>query len=245
MGNRQWLLATLFEDAAKNAQALGYDLEIDEFCTAENMDASFEQWHSVVQAHLKYARATVFHAPFAELHPCAIDPMARELTMKRFNQAADLACRYGIDRMVAHGGFIPNVYYPIWYETQSAAFWKEFLKTRPGEFQLMIENVLEDDPESMKRMVDAIDDPRAGICLDVGHAHVVSSVPIETWIKVLGTRIYHVHLHNNDGKRDSHSPLDQGNIDISRVLALLDIYAPKASITLECSAAGLVASRKD
>ena len=234
MIKRRWLLATLSEDAPRLAREFGLELEIDEFCTAENMDANFDHWNAVALEHMKAAKAGVFHAPFAELCPCAIDPMVREVAMKRFKQAAAIAGNYGVKRMVAHGGFIPDVYFPIWYEERSAAFWREFLTDQPEDFELLIENVLENDPASMARMLDAVEDTRAGICLDVGHAHVVSDIPFEAWIVTLGNRIRHVHLHNNFCDRDVHNPPHEGSIDMNRVLALLDEHAPGASITLEC-----------
>jgi len=234
MAKRNWLIATLFEGAPRIAQEYGFGLEIDEFCTASNMDTDFEHWNSIVLDHMKFAQAAVFHAPFAELSPCAIDPVMRKAAMKRFFQAAALARSYGIRRMVVHGGFIPNVYFPIWYEEKSAEFWREFLSVQPDDFELLIENVMEDDPASMQRMFDAIGDKRAGICLDTGHAHVVSRIPVEEWITTLSGRIRHVHLHNNYGEHDTHNPPGEGTIDMERVMALLDAHAPEASITFEC-----------
>lgn len=55
-----------------------------------------------------------FHAPFAELAPCAIDPLVRQVTEKRYRQAADLAQDLGVRRLVIHGGFVPQVYFPEW-----------------------------------------------------------------------------------------------------------------------------------
>lgn len=234
MIKRSWLIATIAENASLIAREYGLDLEIDEFCTASNMDTDFEHWNNIVLDHMKYAQASVFHAPFAELCPCAIDSLVREVAMKRFSQAACLARSYGINRMVVHGGFVPNVYFPIWYEERSSEFWKEFLSQQPEDFEIMIENVMEDDPASMARMLDGIGDERAGICLDTGHAHVVSQIPVEEWISVLGNRIRHVHLHNNYGDHDTHNPPFEGSIEIDHVMNLLDKHAPEASITLEC-----------
>lgn len=234
MKNRRWLLATIAENAASLAIQCGAALEIDEFCTAWNMDTDFPHWDEVVRSHARHAPLEIFHAPFAELHPCAIDPKARALAMDRFIQSADLARTYGINRMVAHGGFLPNVYYPVWYEEQSAAFWQEFLSKQPSDFEILIENVLEDDPESMLRMLDAINDPRAGICLDAGHANVVSKIPVTQWIEILGSRIRHVHLHDNHGQHDEHLPPGQGSMDIPAIMEKLDQFAANATITLEC-----------
>lgn len=233
MNKRRWMLATIAEDAAWLAAVNGLGLEIDEFCTAQNMDDG-EKWIDIVRAHADAAPPEVFHAPFAELYPCAIDPKARALAMERFMQAADMARGFGIRRMVAHGGFLPKVYFPIWYEEQSANFWRDFLAGQPDDFELLIENVLEDDPRSMMRMLDAVGDSRAGICLDAGHANVASRQPVSEWISTLGGRIRHVHLHDNHGEWDEHLPPGEGGMDIAGIMEMLDAHAPNSSVTLEC-----------
>ena len=43
----------------------------------------------------------------------------------------------------------------------------------------------------------------------------------------------HVHLHNNDGVRDLHAPLDQGAMDIAGLLTELSALCPRATVTLE------------
>lgn len=45
--------------------------------------------------------------------------------------------------------------------------------------------------------------------------------------------IGHIHIHNNDGSRDSHSALNCGTIDMQTVLREIDTTCPQASITLE------------
>jgi len=242
MLERQWLLATLSEDAPRLAAAHGLGLEIDAFCTAENMDEGFGYWDERVKKQLKTAPGEVLHAPFAELFPCAIDPRARALAMDRLCRAAEIARSYGIRRMVAHSGFIPRVYFPEWFEARSAEFWREFLDRQGADFELLIENVLDEDPASLARMLRAIGDPRARCCLDAGHANVVSPQPLSAWIEALGPALSHVHLHDNHGQWDEHNPPGNGNIDMPSLLALLDAHAPSASITLECpDAAGAVA----
>ncbi|MBQ8109863.1 MAG: sugar phosphate isomerase/epimerase [Clostridia bacterium] len=242
MAGRQWLLATLSEDAPRLAAEHGLGLEIDAFCTAANMDEGFPQWDAAVRGQLAVAPGRVLHAPFAELFPCAIDPAARALAMQRLCRAADIARGYGIRRMVAHSGFIPRVYFPEWFEARSAEFWREFLEKQGADFELLVENVLDEDPRSLARMLEAVNDPRARFCLDVGHANVASPRPLSAWVEALAPFLSHVHLHDNHGGWDEHNPPGGGTIDIAGLLALLDRLAPKASVTLECpDAAGAAA----
>ncbi len=74
------------------------------------------------------------HAPFAELAPCAVDPLVREVTARRYRQALSAARQLGIRRLVIHSGYIPLVYFPEWFTEQSVAFWREFLPGGPGGY---------------------------------------------------------------------------------------------------------------
>lgn len=234
MINRNWLLATIASDAPEQAKRYGLGLEIDAFCMAENMDDNFAESDSLVKRQLEGINFPVLHAPFAELYPCAIDPKARQLAMRRLKQAAEIAMGYDIKRMVVHSGFLPQVYFPIWFEEKSAEFWREFLQDMPEDFQLLIENVLDDDPQCLRRMLDNIGDSRAVCCLDAGHANVISQRPITEWVEILAPHLKHMHLHNNYGEYDEHNLPQDGNMDIPILLKKMDTYAPEASITLEC-----------
>ena len=170
------------------------------------------------------------HAPFCELTPCAVDPYVAEVSRRRYEQAAELALSHGVTRMVVHGGFIPNVYDPRWYVERSPRFWRDFLADKPADFGLLIENVLDDAPELPRDVLAGVDDPRAGACLDIGHAHVASKTPVLRWIEVLTPWLRHAHLHDNDGAFDRHAPLGAGTIPCEAVLRALP---EKCTLTLE------------
>ena len=51
-----------------------------------------------------------------------------------------------------------------------------------------------------------------GFALDVGHANLNGCLP-----GFLGKTLAHVHLHDNDGKTDSHDPVGKGTIDFQPV----------------------------
>ena len=174
------------------------------------------------------------HGPFAELIPCAIDPLARDVAMRRFRQALDAAQALGIRRMVFHGGFIPHVYFPEWYVEQSVWFWREFLRDVPADMTLALENVMEPSPETLVSIAAQIDDPRLGLCLDVGHANTcVSETPPMDWIVPMAPWLRHVHLHNNQGDTDLHAPLGQGNIPMRQIIDTVLQAAPEATFTIE------------
>lgn len=222
-------LSTIDPNAAEIARKHGLGLEIAEFCTAFNVDEQFEQTDTLVKSELSGVVRRVFHGPFNELFPCAVDPLARKLAAFRFDQALTLAQSYGIRKMVLHGGYNPRLYYEGWYEEQSILFWKEFMESHPGDFTICLENVLEETPESLLNIVKSVDDPRLRLCLDVGHVNAYSHVPAEEWIRAWGARLSHAHVHNNDGSADTHSKLWEGSLPIRKLLPLLG----NATVTLE------------
>lgn len=226
-------LATIAADADEMASRFGLGLEIDEFCTAANFDADFDRWDGVARAHLAHSDRFVFHAPFAELCPCAIDPMVRDVTMRRFRQTAALSRAYGIRKIVVHSGFIPHVYYPVWFVEQSARFFRALLDAEP-EVALCVENVLDDDPAPLMELADAVDDPRLGLCLDVGHANAVSKIPVRQWLKRLAPRLMHLHLHDNDGAADLHQIPGDGSLGFPGLMDEIEAAAPEATLTFEC-----------
>ena len=144
-----------------------------------------------------------------------------------------LARRYGADKAVLHGGFNPRMYYPCWYTEQSILFWKSFLPEIPAGVTVCVENVLEPTPESLLAIAEGVDDPGLRLCLDIGHVNAYSSVPAEDWIRAWGKRLSHLHIHNNDGTADTHSPLLKGTLDIPGLLQTLREVSPDATCTLE------------
>lgn len=225
-------LSTTASDASAVARQWGLGIEIAEYCTAWNMDDEFARTDADVQENLAGITRRVLHAPFNELFPCAIDRKARELAAYRYRQAITLAKQYGAAKVIIHGGYNPRIYYPVWYVGESIKFWQEFLKEDPG-VQIVLENVLEEDPGMLLDIVKGVDDPRLRLCLDVGHVNVYSKVSVMDWLKTWAPYLSHFHIHNNDGSWDTHSALECGSILMREFLAQAESLCPNATYTLE------------
>lgn len=230
MNPSQLYLSTIDPLAGDIARREGLGVEIAEFCTAINADDLFEETNASVARQIAGIPRRILHGAFNELFPCAIDPLARKLAAYRYAQALSLAQHYGAAKLVLHGGYSPRLYYPCWYEEQSIAFWKEFLDTHPGDYEICLENVMEETPESLLRIVTQVDDPRLRLCLDVGHVNCYSSVPISQWMAQWGDALSHLHLHNNDASVDSHGGLSRGSLPMEEIIRGI---APHMTATLE------------
>ncbi len=225
-------LSTIASDAEQVAKEYGVNLEIAEFCTAWNMDEKFDEVDKDLQKKMKGVPKSLLHAPYNELFPCAIDKKARALAAERYRQAIDLAKRYGASKVIIHGGYNPWIYFPVWYTEQSVLFWKEFLQEDPG-VEIVLENVLETEPEWLLDIVKGVDDPRLKLCLDIGHVNAYSKIPVVEWLESWAPYISHFHIHNNDSSWDTHNALDDGSIPMKELLLRAEELCPNASFTLE------------
>lgn len=176
-----------------------------------------------------------FHGPFLDLFPGSCDTRVSALAMERFEEGYKAAKAFGATQMVFHTGYIPDTYPDVYWLENTIKFWREFLEGKIEHTTFYVENVLDRDYKLIKQLVEAIDHPHFKICLDIGHVHAYSNIPLKEWIEALGEHIGYVHLHNNDGTRDEHRGLLQGTIPIEEIIGLLKEKAPKAHWSLEVS----------
>jgi len=72
-------------------------------------------------------------------------------------------------------------------------------------------------PKDIKYIIDRV--PGLGFHLDVGHAFMTGGNKcIREFIRKLGKRLEHVHVHDNHGLADEHLPLGNGLIDYKMVV---------------------------
>ena len=173
------------------------------------------------------------HGPFLDLNTASFDNMIKKATLTRYNQAYFVAKKLGADRIVFHSCYYEDIYFKDVYINNSLDFWREFLSDKDESIKIHIENIYEKDLLVLKELVDKVNSNIFSICLDIGHANCYSNESLEEIIKSLNNRIGHLHLSNNDGKRDSHCGFNNGNIDILMTLDLIDKYCNDPSMTIE------------
>lgn len=233
MKKEKLFLSTIAPTAGVLARKYGFGLEIAEFCTASRLDTDRRHADSAVNNKIWGVSQIAFHAPFNELFPCAIDPKARELARNRYIQALMVSRDYRAKSIIVHSGYAPSFYYDCWFEEKSVEFWREFIKKVPAGTVICLENVLETRPEPLLHVLEAVNDPRLRLCLDVGHINAYSKVPVMTWLETLAPWISHFHLHNNTGDTDTHASLEEGTVPMEQFLHAAEQLCPDATYTLE------------
>jgi sugar phosphate isomerase/epimerase len=180
--------------------------------------------------------AITFHAPFMDLNPGAVDEKIREVTVFRFRQVMDLVPWFQPRTIVFHPGYDRFCYdgdVDLWLE-KSLLTWRPLVEQAiPLGVRLAIENVFEENPSILKRLFTALDTPAIGYCLDAGHGHLFSEVPLEAWVEDLGPWLIETHLHDNLGSRDEHLPIGHGKIDFKALFGALGRKGLKPIHTIE------------
>lgn len=178
-------------------------------------------------------RGLSVHGPYVDLCPSSCDRAVRQAAWNRFHAAWEIAGSLGAESIVFHSDWKPAPYgFGNWIEN-AAAFWRAFLAEHPG-LRIYVENVYDADWKPLAELADSV--LGLGLCLDVGHAHVHSRIPMEDWIIGLGDRIGHFHFHNNNGKSDDHHGffhVPEGGMDMKSIFRLAEERLPDADAVLE------------
>lgn len=81
-------------------------------------------------------------------------------------------------------------------------------------------------------LVAELNEPELALALDTGHAHITSSAPDET--RAAGRLLRTTHVHDNNGRQDTHHPPGLGTVDWSGWVGALDVIDYRGPIVLEC-----------
>ncbi len=163
-----------------------------------------------------------FHGPFMDLNPGAVDEKVRELTLFRFNQVMELVPYFHPQAIVFHSGYDRWRYdddVDLWLKNSLVA-WKTLVKRAETlSVRIALENVFDENPTPLRRLLDTVDSPLLGYCMDLGHGHLFSRVPLVEWVEVLGSRLVEIHLHDNHRQADEHLPPGWGTIDFPAIFS--------------------------
>jgi sugar phosphate isomerase/epimerase len=176
------------------------------------------------------------HGPYMDLSPGGIDAKVKEVTLKRIEKTMDFAALFGPKTVVFHPGFDRwhfEGYHDLWLKNSIAA-WKPIArKAKEIGTIVAIENVFEEEPQTLKGLIEGVNSPNFGFCFDTGHYFAFSKAPLDRWFEVLGEWIVEVHLHDNHGTRDDHLPLGEGKMDFGEFFDLLGRITPLPILTVE------------
>jgi sugar phosphate isomerase/epimerase len=174
--------------------------------------------------------------PIFDMNPGSLDHVVRRHTEDCFVRALDLARSLDAPSLVLPSGFNPLL------PDESVEGWKELsIETwiRVGEaarkrgIRVLIKNIFDHSPDIIMQLMEALDGLPFGICLDVGHVNVYSSMPTGKWLRAFGPQLHEIHLHDNLGTSDDHLTMGGGIIDFKSVFRDLTRKYRSIPLTLD------------
>jgi sugar phosphate isomerase/epimerase len=174
------------------------------------------------------------HAPFADrfaegrwgraLSNASTSAAARAEAVDETTRAIEAARRLGCATVVLHLGLPRGQAIPPGDNDAAAA--RRSVETLAGVataagVRLALEVMANDlsTPAALLDAIEALELESVGVCLDLGHAHLMDGAP-ET-AEILSGHVIATHLHDNTGRHDDHLVPFQGSIDWPGALTAL------------------------
>ena len=202
---------------------------------------SEQEWQACLERHLgtktQFSGPVAMHGPFVGIEYTHLDYLIREVAQHRLDMTYEAAQKLNVTRVILHAGYTPENdlfnLHDIWYRGSLDYWEREIRRWESAGIEIVLENVVEKSPDLLTRLVNEINNPYLGMCLDVGHGHMFSQLSAPEWVRRMGNKLWHIHLHDNDGTQDSHQALGRGTIDFPAFYDALYESVPEATISLE------------
>ena len=223
----------------------GDTFETSKICKKYNLGVNIDNFYkpdyllnnpNTIKEHLEmYKNIDIcsIHGPFCDLNYGSNDTLIVEATLKRFEYAYEISCKLSCQNIVLHNGYVPGTSFPTNWIKRGEIFWKKFLENKDDGVIFYIENLLEHDPGMIIDIINNVNRKNLKMCIDIGHVNVFSDINVLEWIKNASENIGFVHLHNNNGKKDEHNGITNGNMDINKICETLEQYCPDAIWAIE------------
>jgi sugar phosphate isomerase/epimerase len=196
-------------------------------------------------------RLHAIHAPMTErftgrwvgpFNIASTQPLMRERAVRETLAALGLAARTPASVLVLHVGLPDSLVNTAGENSRDAARRSvDTIAEAAGKVGLrvaleVIPNALS-TPESLVSLVeDDLDQPNVGVCLDLGHAHMLGDVVSS--IEAVSEVLVATHVHDNHGKNDEHLAPFDGTIDWPAALIALQKVGYEGTMVLELAGAG-------
>ena len=194
------------------------------YFSAESIDSLTPADLVTLKTELDYHPVLTIHAPFMDLSPGAVDPQVRTVTFNRFKQIFEIADVLQPKAIVFHSGYEKWKYalsVDLWLKN-SLRTWEYFAgKAADIGVRIAIENIFEDEPGNLQRLMEEMGSEHFGLCFDTGHFNLFSRIPLAEWLDRISPHLIELHLHDNTGTFDEHKAIGDGTFDFETLFSRL------------------------
>ena len=172
--------------------------------------------NKVFEAFYSYDIDVFLHSPTIDLNPGSLNPGIREETLKQLEETIDFAAKINADAITTHPGLIHRFEervrkYAIKHAIETCNNANEYAKGMGIKFS--VENM----PNKYAYFCNSAEEHQFFInecgsyaTVDTGHANTTEDV--KSFFKI--KKIAYYHLNDNNGEKDQHLTLGEGNFDL-------------------------------
>lgn len=216
------------------------DYEMPSFYYVENLDNRDAEM-ARYQILLKNFKGVLsMHGPIFDTNVVSLDPEILKVSRKRYIQAIEIAKAMDVRYLVFHSQWTP-IYTAanatrLWLE-KTTEFWEKMVNEHleGSKLTVVIENFLDQTPETMLKLVTQVSSPHLKLCIDTGHINIFSKLSPIDWMREVGQQMIYVHAHNNGGQLDSHDAFEKGQLDMEALLSHLSLLPHPVHLAIETS----------
>lgn len=225
-------------ESAKLAAELNTGLEISRLPLYKDKNATVESTVNKIKHDIgDFKNRITVHAMFSDVNVAGSDCILREISQMRCIQSFETAKAIGADTVLFHTGNKGTKHYGSQeqFRKKYILFWKDFIKRfEQSGITAVIENVFEKTPEYCIELFEGVNSPNLKLALDTGHINLYAKeTKVTDWIKAYGKNLYHMHIHNNFGRNDDHSNLENGTLNFREIFDCIKETNITPSIVLE------------
>jgi sugar phosphate isomerase/epimerase len=192
------------------------------------------EFHSI---HAPISMDNNFHSGGVQVNIVDADKRNRIEAMDEIKRAIEVAEYAPFKYLIQHIGKSDEYDDPRKFENALSGIEHLRAFARPLGVSLLLENIPNDlaTPEKLVELMRLLRYEDLGVCFDVGHAHLMSSV--HQAFSVLESRIRSTHVHDNNRDKDAHLWPGEGNIDWDQTMQSLRAASHQPALLLEIEGA--------
>lgn len=228
--------ADRLEEYTEIARKYNVSFEINDFYEARILDDIQEQNRIIRMYHnAGIPEGSTMHGAFLDIVLFSSDEKICEISKLRMKQSMEIARRLRVRGVVFHTNCNPMLSgetYDYMVVSKTVAYVEKLLEQYP-EIDIYMENMFDISPRVLVQISEKlVHYPNYGVCLDYAHASI-SDVPMSDWVEQLAPYIKHVHINDNDLKRDLHWAVGTGQIDWNQFAKYYRTHFDQCSILVE------------
>lgn len=139
--------------------------------------------------------------------------------------------------IIVHSTYFPgltNWKYKDWLNSQTDLWGFIASEAKTNNITIAIENIVDERPDSIINIIETVNLSNLKACIDFGHLNLISTEKNPTeWAESMQKHLYYTHVHNNNGRYDSHSSLENGTLDYDSIFKKLFELTKLPKIAIE------------